>query len=39
MNIKLVLRLLGRVMAAESFALLLPMGVALLYQESPCPFF
>ncbi|MBS7219520.1 MAG: TrkH family potassium uptake protein, partial [Oscillospiraceae bacterium] len=38
MNIKLVLRLVGRVMAAESFALLLPMGVALLYRESPVPF-
>lgn len=38
MNIKLVLRLVGRVMAAESFALFFPMAVALLYRESPVPF-
>ena len=31
MNIKLVLRLVGRVMAAESFTLFFPMAVALLY--------
>ena len=38
MNIKLVLRLVGRGMAAESFALFFPMAVALLYRESPVPF-
>ena len=38
MNIKLVLRLVGRVMAAESFTLFFPMAVALLYGESPTPF-
>ena len=38
MNIKLVLRLVGRVMAAESFALFFPMAVALLYRESPVSF-
>ena len=38
MNIKLVLRLVGRVMAAESFTLFFPTAVALLYGESPTPF-
>ena len=38
MNIKLVLRLVGRVMAAESFTLFFPMAVALLYGESLTPF-
>ncbi len=37
MNIKLVLRLVGRVMAAESFTLFFPMAVALLYGRARRP--
>ena len=38
MNIKLILKLLGRILLVESVALLLPLVVALLYHESPLPF-
>lgn len=38
MNIKLVLKLLGRVELVVAATMLLPMAVALLYGESPAPF-
>ena len=38
MNIKLILKLLGRILLVESVALLLPLVVALLYREAPMPF-
>ena len=38
MNIKLVFKLLGRVLLVEAGALVIPLVVALLYQESPMPF-
>ncbi len=38
MNFKLVLKVLGRVMSIEAVALLLPLVVALRYQESVVPF-
>ena len=38
MNIKLILKLLGRILLVESVALLLPLVVALLYREDPMPF-
>ncbi|MCI9156415.1 MAG: TrkH family potassium uptake protein, partial [Lawsonibacter sp.] len=38
MNIKLVLKLVGRVLLLEAAALALPLAVALLYRESPVPF-
>ncbi len=38
MNIRLVLRLVGRVLLLEAAALLLPLAVALLHGESPAPF-
>jgi len=38
MNIKLVLKLVGRILQVEAVALLLPLVVALLYREDPLPF-
>ena len=38
MNFKLVLRITGFTLLIEAAAMLLPMGVALLYGESPSPF-
>ena len=38
MNIKLVLKLVGRVLLLEAAALAVPLVVALLYQEDPFPF-
>ncbi|NBI11082.1 TrkH family potassium uptake protein [Colidextribacter sp. OB.20] len=38
MNIKLVLKLVGRILILESAAMVVPMAVALLYRESPLPF-
>ena len=38
MNFKLVLRITGLTLIIEAAAMLLPMGVALLYGESPIPF-
>ena len=38
MNLKLVSRLVGRVLLVEAFFMLLPLAVALLYQEDPAPF-
>ena len=38
MNIRLVLRVTGRVMQMESAVMLVPLAVALLYRESPAPF-
>lgn len=38
MNIRLVLRVTGRVMQLESAVMLVPLAVALLYRESPAPF-
>ncbi|MCI8552260.1 MAG: TrkH family potassium uptake protein [Lawsonibacter sp.] len=38
MNIKLVLKLVGRVLLMEAAALALPLLVAVLYRESPLPF-
>ena len=38
MNIKLVLKLVGRVLLLETAALAVPLVVALLYRESPAPF-
>ena len=38
MNFKLVLRITGFTLLIEAAAMLLPMGVALLYGESPIPF-
>ena len=38
MNIKLVLKLVGRILLVESVALVLPLMVALLYREDPMPF-
>ncbi len=38
MNIKLVLKLVGRVLLMEAAALAVPLAVALLYRESPAPF-
>ena len=38
MNIRLVLRVTGRVMQLESAVMLIPLAVALLYRESPAPF-
>ncbi len=38
MNIKLVLKLVGRVLLVEAAALVLPLAVALLYGEDPMPF-
>ena len=39
MNYKLMLRTLGRTLQLEALCLLLPLLVALLYQEDPWPFF
>ncbi len=38
MNIKLVLKLVGRVLLIEAAALAIPLAVALIYRESPVPF-
>ncbi|MCI8304287.1 MAG: TrkH family potassium uptake protein [Lawsonibacter sp.] len=38
MNIKLVLKLVGRVLLIEAAAMLVPLAVALLFRESPAPF-
>jgi len=38
MNIKLVLKLVGRVLLLEAAALAIPLTVALLYREDPLPF-
>lgn len=38
MNLKLVLKLVGRVLLIEAAALVLPLLVALLYREDPAPF-
>lgn len=38
MNLKLVLKVLGRILMIEAAVLLLPLLVALLYGESPVPF-
>ena len=38
MNLKLVLKLVGRVMLVEAGAMVLPLITALLYRESPMPF-
>ena len=38
MNIKLVLKLVGRLLLVEAVALVLPLMVALLYREDPTPF-
>ena len=38
MNIKLVLKLVGRVLLLEAVVLVVPLAVALLYRESPVPF-
>ena len=38
MNVKLILKLLGRVELLIAGSMLLPLGVALLYGESPFPF-
>lgn len=39
MNLKLVLKLVGRVLIVETVALVLPLLVAFLYGEDPAPFF
>ena len=38
MNFKRILNVLGRLLQIEALALAVPLGVALLYQESPFPF-
>ena len=38
MNIKLVLKLVGRVLLLEAAALVIPLAVTLLYRENPAPF-
>ncbi|MEY8402563.1 TrkH family potassium uptake protein [Oscillospiraceae bacterium 44-34] len=38
MNVKLVLKLVGRVLLIEAAALTVPLGVALICRESPLPF-
>ena len=38
MNIKLVLKLVGRVLLIETAALTVPLAAALIYRESPLPF-
>jgi len=38
MNLKLVMKLVGRVMLVEAVAMLLPLLVALMYGEDPMPF-
>ena len=38
MNIKLVLKVLGRLLQIEAAALVLPLAVTLLYREDPAPF-
>ena len=38
MNIKLVLKLVGRVLLLEAAALVIPLTVTLLYRENPAPF-
>ena len=38
MNVKLILKLLGRVELLIAGSMLLPLGVSLLYGESPLPF-
>lgn len=38
MNFKLVFKLTGKTMLVEAACMLLPLGVALLYRESPAPF-
>ena len=38
MNIKLVLKLVGRVLLLEAAALAVPLVVTLLYREDPLPF-
>ena len=38
MNIKLVLKLVGRVLLLEAAALAVPLAVALIYREDPLPF-
>ena len=38
MNVKLVLKLVGRILLLEAGVLVLPLLVALLYRESPIPF-
>ncbi|NBI68066.1 TrkH family potassium uptake protein [Pseudoflavonifractor sp. 60] len=38
MNIKLVLKLVGRVLTMEAAVLAIPLAVALLYREDPAPF-
>ena len=38
MNVKLVLKLVGRILLLEAGVLVLPLLVALLYRESPFPF-
>ena len=38
MNIKLVLKLVGRILQVEAAALIFPLVVALLYREDPVPF-
>lgn len=38
MNIKLVLKLVGRILKVEAAALVFPLVVALLYREDPIPF-
>ena len=38
MNIRLVLKLVGRILLVEAAALVFPLVVALLYREDPLPF-
>lgn len=38
MNYKLMLRMLGRTLQVEALCLIIPMLVALYYQEDPLPF-
>ena len=38
MNIKLVLKLVGRVLLIEAAALAVPLAAALIYREDPLPF-
>ncbi len=38
MNLKLVLKIVGRVLVVEAIALILPLLVALFYREDPVPF-
>ena len=38
MNYKLMLRMMGRTLQVEALLLLLPLLVALIYQEDPRPF-